>query len=106
MATNKLSELRISKAKPKANAYKLADGDGMYLEITPAGGKWWRLKYRVDGKEKRISLGVYPDVTLKMARERREEARRKLADGIDPSAVKKAAKATSKAKAAGDSQTR
>lgn len=102
MATNKLSELRISKAKPKARAYKLADGDGMYLEITPAGGKWWRLKYRVDGKEKRISLGVYPDVTLKMARERRVEARRKLADGIDPSAVKKAAKATSKAKAAGD----
>lgn len=94
MATNKLSELQIRKAKPRAKAYKMADGDGMYLEVTPSGGKWWRLKYRIGKKEKRISLGVYPDVSLKMARERREEARRKLADGVDPSAEKRAIKAS------------
>jgi len=66
---------------------------GLYLEIYPNGRKWWRLKYRFNGKEKRISLGVYPDVTLSNARERRSEARKQLANGIDPSQNRKAQKA-------------
>jgi integrase len=65
----------------------------MYLELSPAGGRWWRLKYRYDGKEKRISLGTYPDVTLKGARDRRDEARKLLASGVDPGEHRKATKA-------------
>jgi integrase len=68
------------------------DGHGLYLEVSPAGGKWFRLKYRFDGKEKRLSLGVYPEVGLKDARERREAARRLLANGVDPSENRKALK--------------
>ena len=68
------------------------DGGGLYIEIAPRGGKWWRLKYRFTGKEKRLSLGVYPDVSLKDARERRNEARKLLANGIDPSENRKAQK--------------
>jgi hypothetical protein len=56
------------------NPAKLFDGGGLYLEVAPAGGKWWRLKYRIAGKEKRLSLGVYPDVGLKLARDRRDDA--------------------------------
>ena len=92
-----LTDTAIRTAKPKDKAYKLSDGGGMYLEVSPAGGKWWRIKYRFDGKEKRISLGVYPDVTLKVARERREEARKLLAAGIDPGAHRKATKAAGEA---------
>jgi len=69
------------------------DGGGLYLEISPNGGKWWRFKYRFAGKEKRISLGVYPDVSLKDARSRRDEQRRLLANEIDPSEYRKAHKA-------------
>jgi hypothetical protein len=65
----------------------------MYLEVAPSGGKWWRLKYRFGGKEKRISLGVYPDVSLKEARQRRAQARQLLAREIDPSEYRKAQKA-------------
>lgn len=90
--TDKLSDPKVKQAKPKEKTYKLADGGGMYLEVAPSGGKWWRLKYRFDGKEKRLSLGVYPDVTLARAREKRNEARKLLADGIDPGAERKAEK--------------
>lgn len=76
------------------------DGCGMYLEISPAGGKWWRLKYRYDGKEKRLSLGVYPDVSLKDARQRRDDARKLLADGVDPGENRKAVKANKNERAA------
>ena len=69
------------------------DGGGLYLEISPSGGKWWRFKYRFAGKEKRISLGVYPEVSLKEARSRRDEQRRLLASDIDPSVHRKAHKA-------------
>ena len=69
------------------------DGRGLYLEISPRGGRWWRLKYRFDGKDKRISLGTYPDVSLKDARERREEARRQIANQLDPSELRKLEKA-------------
>lgn len=90
----KLTDTAIRQAKPKDKPYKLADGGGMYLEISPAGGKWWRLKYRIDKKEKRISLGTYPEVSLKQARERREEARKLLANSVDPSENRKAVKAS------------
>jgi integrase len=69
------------------------DGGGLYLEATPSGGRYWRLKYRFGGKEKLLALGVYPEVSLKMARERRDEARRTLAGGQDPGELRKAAKA-------------
>lgn len=72
---------------------RLFDGGGLYLELAPAGGKWWRLKYRFLGKEKRISLGVYPHVTLKDARDRRDAAKRLLTNGIDPSEQRKAERA-------------
>lgn len=88
-----LSDTVIKSAKPKDKPYKLADSGGMYLEIAPRGGKWWRLKYRSAGKEKRISLGTYPDVSLKDAREKRDAARKQIAAGIDPSQHRQAQKA-------------
>ena len=85
-----LTDTAIRNAKPAEKAKKLFDGGGLYLEVAPSGGKWWRLKYRFGGKEKRLSLGVYPDVSLKDARERRDEARKLLANEIDPSEYRKA----------------
>ena len=87
-----LTNTAIRNAKSCKKTRKLYDERGLYLEVSPNGGKWWRLKYRYIGKEKRLSLGVYPDVTLKMARERRDESRKLLADGIDPSENRKAQK--------------
>lgn len=87
-----LTDTAVRKAKPGKKAVRHFDSGGLYLEISPNGGKWWRLKYRHLGKEKRLSLGVYPDVSLKVARERREEARKLLAEGIDPSENRKASK--------------
>jgi len=88
-----LTNTTIRNAKPSDKAKRLFDGGGLYLEIAPSGGKWWRLKYRFGGKEKRLSLGVYPDVTLKDARIRRDEARKLLANDIDPSENRKTQKA-------------
>ncbi len=86
MAVNdKLTEVAVKNAKGKDRVYKLADGAGMYLEVLPNGPKYWRLKYRFGGKEKRLALGVYPQVSLKEARSKRLEARKRLAEGIDPS---------------------
>jgi integrase len=68
------------------------DGGGLYLEVAPSGGKWWRWKYRVAGKEKRLSLGVYPEISLAKAREARDECRKLLARGIDPAEQRKAMK--------------
>jgi len=87
-----LTTTAIRNARPAKKPFKLFDERGLYLEIAPAGGKWCRLKYRFGGKEKRLSLGVYPDVGLKDARERQEAARKLLADGIDPSENRKATK--------------
>ena len=92
-----LSDTAIRSAKPRAKDYKLFDEGGMYLLITPNGGKRWRLKYRFDGKEKLLALGVYPAVSLKEARQRRLEAKEKLAMGIDPNESKKAVKAAVRA---------
>jgi integrase len=88
-ASNKLTETAIKQAKAREKPYKLSDGGGMYLEVMPTGSKYWRLKYRYGSKEKRLAIGVYPDVTLAVAREKRREAKIRLADGCDPSEVKK-----------------
>jgi integrase len=87
-----LADIQVRKAQPKEKPYKLTDGGGLYLQVTPSGGKWWRFKYRFDGKEKLLSLGVYPDISLAEARERRNEARNLVAKGVDPSAERKAEK--------------
>ena len=84
-----LTEVQIKQFKPQITAKKLYDEKGLFILVTPKGGKWWRLKYRFDGKEKLLSLGVYPDVSLKEARTRRDDAKRLLANGIDPSEHKK-----------------
>jgi integrase len=90
---NTLTDTKLRTIKPKAKAQKLFDGSGLYLEVSPTGGKWWRLKYRFGGKEKRLSLGVYPEIGLKEARIRRDEMRRLLADGVDPSQNRQSMKA-------------
>jgi integrase len=87
-----LSDINIKRAKPSEKSYKVFDGGGLYIEIQPTGGKLWRFKYRFEGKENRLALGKYPDVSLQEARRRHHEAREKLAQGIDPSAAKKAMK--------------
>jgi integrase len=87
-----LTDTAIRNAKPGKKPLRRFDGGGLYLEVSPAGGKWWRLKYRFDGKEKRVSLGVYPNVTLKDARDRLYACRKLLASGIDPSKHRKAMK--------------
>lgn len=89
----KLTEFKIKGAKPTSQKYKLSDGGGLYLEVTPAGGKLWRYKYRFNHREKLLSLGKYPDVSLKKAREKHQKARQQLADNIDPAEVKKQEKA-------------
>ena len=88
-----LTDTAIRNAKASTKAKKMFDGGGLYLEVAPSGGKWWRLKYRFGGKEKRLSLGVYPDVSLKVARERRDDIRKLLANGGDPSENRKVRKA-------------
>ena len=107
-----LTDAAIRGAKPAAKPIRLFDSGGLYLEIAPSGGKWWRLKYRIDGREKRLSLGIYPDVPLAGrkdketgiwidgARERRDKARQLLAEGIDPSAHRKAVRKTKTERAA------
>lgn len=90
-----LTDATIRTAKPSTKPVRMFDGGGLYLEVSPAGGKLWRLKYRFNGKEKRLALGAYPETGLKEARERREDARKLLANGADPSETKKAQKAAS-----------
>jgi integrase len=85
-----LTDQRILRAKPKEKPYKLPDGAGMYVYVTRKGARSFRLKYRHRGKEKLLALGLYPDVSLKRARQKRDDARKLIADGIDPSAQRKA----------------
>ena len=88
-----LTDAAARNAKPAAKTVRMFDRDGLYLEVSPRGGKWWRLKYRYAGKEKRVSLGVYPEINLKKARARTIEARQLLDAGVDPSENRRAAKA-------------
>jgi integrase len=97
-----LSDPACKNAKPKDKAYKLADEKGMFLLINPNGSKYFRLKYRFNGKEKTLALGVYPETSLKTAREDRDKARKQIIDGIDPNENKKAVK-QSKAESAANS---
>ena len=87
----------IENAVPGEKRIRRSDGKGLYIEIAPAGGKWWRLKYRYHGRDKRLALGVYPEVGLTEARTRRDAARKLLAQGIDPGEVKREQKAREKA---------
>ena len=89
----KLTAIAIKGAKPKDKPYKLMDGAGLYLLIDKAGRKYWRYNFRYLGKHKTLSIGVYPDFSLKEARERHQQARRMIADGIDPTFQKKVEKA-------------
>jgi len=88
-----LTDKEIRNIKAGAKRIRLFDERALYLEVSPGGGKWWRLKYRYAGKEKRLSLGVYPDVSLKEARERRDVARKLLSNDIDPGVRRKVLKA-------------
>jgi hypothetical protein len=83
-----LSDVKVRSAKPEAKAYKLTDGEGMVLLVHPNGSKYWRLRYRFGGK-KMLALGKYPEVSLADARARRDEARKLLANGVDPSETRK-----------------
>lgn len=85
----KLNARQVDTAKPKDKPYKLSDGGGLYLLVNPNGSRYWRLKYRVDGKEKLLALGVYPAVSLAQARGKRDEAKRGIAGGIDPNIAKR-----------------
>lgn len=84
-----LTDKELQALKPKEKSYKKADGHGLYIEVLPSGGKSWRLKYRIGGIEKRITLGLYPVVSLKKARDKAHEARGLLSDGVDPGQAKK-----------------
>ncbi len=91
-----LTDTKIKNAKPQAKPYKLADERGLFLLVHPNGSRYWRWKFRAGGKEKLLAFGVYPDVSLKTAREKRDEARKALASGVDPSFKRKAEKRAAK----------
>ena len=89
-----LTDTQIRNAKPAERPVRLYDDRGLYLEVGPKGGKWWRLKYSFEGKARLLSLGTYPDTGLKAVRDKRDQARRLVAQGVDPSAARKAEKAS------------
>lgn len=87
-----LTDAAVRAAKPREKAYKMADGQGMYLQVTPSGAKYWRLKYRVDGKERVHAIGVYPTVSLLAARKARDAIKDQIRGGLDPSHEKRRVK--------------
>lgn len=97
-----LTDLRIKAAKPKDNPYRLADGEGMYLEIMPSGSKIWRMAYRQANRttSTRLTFGHYPALGLTEARQKRAEAKKQIADGVDPAQAKRVEKAASATAAA------
>jgi hypothetical protein len=100
-----LTDTEVRKAKPTEKAYRLSDSGSLYLWVTPAGGKLWRWAYKHGGKEKLMSFGKYPAVSLALARERHSEARKLLATGLDPMARRKATKTAEKTAAENSFQT-
>ena len=88
-----LSEVKIRASKPREKSYKVWDDRGLYMLVTPTDGRLWRFRYRIGGVEKLLALGAYPDVPLKRAREKRDEAGTLVADGIDPMAKRREARA-------------
>ena len=94
-----LTDTAIKALTPKDKRYRVFDSGGLYIEVAPAGGKWWRLKYRFGGRQKTLSFGAYPSVSLKDARQLREEAKELLAGAIDPGEQKKQEKITAQAEA-------
>jgi integrase len=95
-----LTDLELKRLKPTGKTRRLFDSRGLYLEVSPSGGCWWRLKYRVLAREKRLSLGTYPDVSLREARSKRDDARKLLNQGVDPGVARKAEKAAGVERAA------
>lgn len=89
-----LTDSRVRSAKPSERPRKLADSYGLYLCVMPNGGRYWRFDYRFGGRRKTLALGIYPDVALGRARERHQEARRQLAEGVDPAVAKQASVTT------------
>ncbi len=89
-----LSDVQAKNARPRKKDYKLSDGRGLYLLVSVKGGKYWHFQYLIHEKRKRISFGPYPEISLAEAREKREEARKQIAHGIDPASVRKAMKQT------------
>ncbi len=92
-----LTDTAVKNAKPRKKPYKIYDSDGLFLIVTPTGNKWWRLKFHFEGKEKLLSLGVYPAISLKEARTRRDKERQNIAYNIDPALNRKAVKLTQEA---------
>lgn len=90
----KLTDVQIKRLKPAAKPYKASDGGGLFVWVTPSGGRIWRWSYRYEGRAKLMAFGKYPEVSLAQARERHAEARKQLASGVDPMAERKAEKAT------------
>ena len=88
-----LTDTKARNAKPKDKQYKIFDTDGLFLLVAPSGGRWWRFKYRFGGKEKLMSLGTYPEISLLEARGKRDKARKQVANGIDPMQIRKDKKA-------------
>jgi hypothetical protein len=91
-----LTEVKVRNAKPAEKPIKLTDGGGMHLLIQPSGSKYWRLQYRFAGKQKMLALGVYPEISLATARLRRDEARKLIANNIDPGEKRKSEKVEEK----------
>lgn len=94
-----LTDVAIKNAKAREKPYKMGDAGGLFLLVQPSGGKLWRLKYRVDGREKKLGIGTYPEVSLAEARKRRDDARELLAAGKDPSREKQRDKVRSRLQA-------
>ena len=97
-----LTDTKVRALAATGKTQRHFDGGGLYLEVSPKGGKWWRFKYRLVGKEKRLSVGTYPDTSLKAAREKADQARKLIATNVDPGAERKAV-AASQAEAATNS---
>ena len=100
-----LSDTTVRNAKKKDSDYILSDGLGLYLLVTPSGSKLWRFQYRFGGKQRGLAFGAYPSITLAEARQRRDDARKLIANGVDPAAIKKEQKEQEEAKIESDSCT-